>query len=72
MSFARTILHKPSVMILDEATANIDTETEKIIQESLEKVIKNNTMLMVAMGALRAASPLRQNYVMPLLCYGSA
>ena len=35
-------------MILDEATANIDTETEKIIQESLEKVIKNNTMLMVA------------------------
>ena len=48
ISFARTLVHKPKVMILDEATANIDTETEKIIQDSLEKVIKNNTMLMVA------------------------
>ncbi len=48
VSFARTLVHKPKIMILDEATANIDTETEKIIQESLEKVIKNNTMLMVA------------------------
>ena len=48
LSFARTLVHKPKIMILDEATANIDTETEKIIQESLEKVIKNNTMLMVA------------------------
>lgn len=48
ISFARTLVHKPKIMILDEATANIDTETEKIIQESLEKVIKNNTMLMVA------------------------
>lgn len=48
ISFARTIVHKPSVMILDEATANIDTETEQIIQGSLEKVIQNNTMIMVA------------------------
>ena len=38
LSFARTILHKPSVMILDEATANIDTETEILIQDSLEKM----------------------------------
>ncbi len=48
ISFARTLVHQPKIMILDEATANIDTETEKIIQDSLEKVIKNNTMLMVA------------------------
>ena len=48
ISFARTLVHKPKIMILDEATANIDTETEKMIQDSLEKVIKNNTMLMVA------------------------
>ncbi|MBQ3001958.1 MAG: ABC transporter ATP-binding protein [Bacilli bacterium] len=48
ISFARTLVHEPKIMILDEATANIDTETEKIIQDSLEKVIKNNTMLMVA------------------------
>ena len=36
LSFARTIVHKPAVMILDEATANIDTETELLIQNSLE------------------------------------
>ena len=48
LSFARTILHKPSVMILDEATANIDTETEALIQNSLEKMMNIGTMLMVA------------------------
>ena len=48
LSFARTILHKPSVMILDEATANIDTETELLIQDSLEKVRSVGTMLIVA------------------------
>lgn len=48
LSFARTIIHKPSVMILDEATANIDTETEILIQESLEKIMSIGTMLMVA------------------------
>ena len=48
LSFARTIIHKPSVMILDEATANIDTETELLIQNSLEKIMSIGTMLMVA------------------------
>ncbi len=48
LSFARTIVHKPSVMILDEATANIDTETELIIQNSLEKMMNIGTMLVVA------------------------
>ncbi len=48
LSFARTIIHKPSVMILDEATANIDTETEVLIQDSLEKMMNVGTMLMVA------------------------
>ena len=48
LSFARTIIHKPSVMILDEATANIDTETELLIQDSLEKMMNIGTMLMVA------------------------
>ena len=48
LSFARTIVHKPSVMILDEATANIDTETELLIQDSLEKMMNIGTMLMVA------------------------
>lgn len=48
LSFARTIIHKPSVMILDEATANIDTETELLIQDSLEKLMNIGTMLIVA------------------------
>ena len=48
LSFARTVIHKPSVMILDEATANIDTETELLIQDSLERMKNIGTMLIVA------------------------
>lgn len=48
ISFARVLVHKPKLMILDEATSNIDTETETLIQDTLEKVIKSNTMIMVA------------------------
>ena len=48
LSFARTIIHKPEVMILDEATANIDTETELLIQDSLEKLMNIGTLLIVA------------------------
>lgn len=48
LSFARTIIHRPAVMILDEATANIDTETELLIQDSLEKMKNIGTMLIVA------------------------
>ena len=48
LSFARTVIHKPQILILDEATANIDTETEKLIQDSLEKMKNIGTMLVVA------------------------
>ena len=48
LSFARTIIHKPQILILDEATANIDTETEVLIQESLQKMKNIGTMLIVA------------------------
>ena len=48
ISFARTVLHKPQILILDEATANIDTETEAVIQNSLEKIKNIGTMLVVA------------------------
>ena len=48
LSFARTVLAKPQILILDEATANIDTETEVLIQESLEKMKNIGTMLVVA------------------------
>ncbi|MBQ1287640.1 MAG: ABC transporter ATP-binding protein [Erysipelotrichaceae bacterium] len=48
LSFARTVIHKPQILILDEATANIDTETEVLIQRSLEKMKSIGTMLVVA------------------------
>lgn len=48
ISFARALVYNPSLMILDEATANIDSETESLIQESLEKMMNISTMLIVA------------------------
>lgn len=48
ISFARTILPKPNVIVLDEATANIDTKTEKVIEDSLSKMSNIGTMLSVA------------------------
>ncbi len=48
ISFARTLIHQPRIMILDEATANIDTETELIIQDSLKKMMSVGTMFIVA------------------------
>lgn len=48
LSFARTVLHKPQILILDEATANIDTETEVLIQKSLERIKNIGTMIVVA------------------------
>lgn len=41
-------MHKPQILILDEATANIDTETEVVIQKSLENIRNIGTMLVVA------------------------
>ena len=48
LSFARTVLSNPQILILDEATANIDTETESLIQDSLNKMKSIGTMLVVA------------------------
>jgi len=48
ISFARAVVYQPSLMILDEATANIDSETEAIIQKSLEKMMNISTMIIVA------------------------
>ncbi len=48
LSFARTLAYKPSVLVLDEATANIDTETEMLIQDALDKLMKGRTTLVVA------------------------
>lgn len=48
LSFARTLAHKPSILVMDEATANIDTETELLIREALEKLMRGRTTIMVA------------------------
>lgn len=48
LSFERTLAHNPSILVMDEATANIDTETEILIQEALEKLMDGRTTIMVA------------------------
>ena len=48
LSFARTLAYKPSILVLDEATANIDTETESLITQTLEHLMKGRTTIMVA------------------------
>jgi len=48
LSFARTLAYDPSILVMDEATANIDTETEHLIQEALETLMKGRTTIMVA------------------------
>ena len=48
LSFARAVAHNPSVIVLDEATANIDTQTEVLIQKAIENMAKNRTTLIIA------------------------
>ena len=48
LSFARTLAYDPKILVMDEATANIDTETEQLIQEALEKMMQGRTTIMVA------------------------
>jgi ATP-binding cassette subfamily B protein len=48
VSFARALVHNPSILIMDEATANIDTETETMIQNALNVVSKNRTTIVIA------------------------
>lgn len=48
LAFARIFAHNPSIFILDEATANIDTKTEELIQESIDKISKDKTSIFIA------------------------
>ena len=48
LSFARTLAYDPQILVMDEATANIDTETELLIQDALDKLMKDRTTIMVA------------------------
>lgn len=48
LAFARIFAHNPSIFILDEATANIDTHTEELIQKSVDKISKEKTSIFIA------------------------
>ena len=48
ISFARALLANPRILILDEATANIDTETEKLVQYGIEKLLEGRTSFVIA------------------------
>ena len=48
VSIARAVLRNPPIMILDEATSSLDSESEKLVQEALEKLMKNRTSLIIA------------------------
>lgn len=48
IAFARALIHDPAILIMDEATANMDTETEKLIQDALKVVAKGRTLIIIA------------------------
>ena len=48
IAFARTLLSDPSILILDEATSSIDTQTEKLLQEGIQEMLKNRTSFIIA------------------------
>lgn len=48
ISFVRALIYKPAILVLDEATSSVDTETEKIVQHAIDKMIENRTSIIIA------------------------
>lgn len=48
LSFARALIRRPKILVLDEATSSIDPETESLIQDALEKLLENRTSIIIA------------------------
>jgi len=48
LSIARAVLNNPPILVLDEATSSLDTESEQLVQDALEKLMKNRTSLVIA------------------------
>jgi ATP-binding cassette subfamily B protein len=48
LSLARVLVFEPEILVMDEATSSVDTETEALIQDALEKVMRNRTCLIIA------------------------
>jgi ATP-binding cassette subfamily B protein len=66
LSFARAVAHNPSIFVLDEATANIDTQTEKLIQKAIDNVARDKTTLIIA----HRLSTIRNADIIIVLKYG--